>query len=152
MTGSRRPDRAAHPLLVADSGQVTAFVVVLTAALILLLGLVVDGGQALAARLRAVNAAQEAARAAAQAIDLAGYRRTGRLRLDPARATAAARGWLAGTGDTLTGIAVSADRVTITVHHTGHTQILRIAGLTTIDSTGTATAQAEGGTPAQGRP
>jgi len=124
---------------------VTGFVVVVSAALVLLLGLVCDGGRALTARMRAINTAQEAARSAAQAVDLAVYRRTGQLTLDPARAAAAARGYLAGTGDTPVSVTVVADRVTVTVGHAEDTQILRLAGLSRIQVTGTATAHAERG-------
>ena len=46
-----------------DEGTVTAFVVILTTALLACAGLVLDGGLALTARVRAVNLAQEAARA-----------------------------------------------------------------------------------------
>ena len=57
-----------------EDGTVTAFVVIFTLALILLAGLVVDGGLTLAARVQAIDEAQAAARAGAQAIDLAAYR------------------------------------------------------------------------------
>ena len=43
-----------------DEGQITAFVVVMMAALILLAGLVLDGGLTLAARERALGQAQQA--------------------------------------------------------------------------------------------
>ncbi|MFI7536695.1 hypothetical protein [Streptosporangium sp. NPDC049376] len=52
-------------------------------ALILLAGIVVDGGLALGARVRAINEAQEAARSGAQQLDLAAYRRDGRIRPEP---------------------------------------------------------------------
>ena len=65
--------------------MVTAFVVVFTFALLLLAGLVIDGGLALAARVQAIDEAQAAARAGAQAIDLPLFRSTGQIVLDPAR-------------------------------------------------------------------
>jgi hypothetical protein len=52
--------------LAGDGGQITALVVVTMAALILLAGLVLDGGLTLAARERALGEAQEAARARAR--------------------------------------------------------------------------------------
>ena len=55
-----RAPRPRHPC--GDAGQITAFVVVMMAALILLAGLVLDGGLTLDARERALGEAQEAAR------------------------------------------------------------------------------------------
>ena len=58
----------------------------MAAALVLMIGLVLDGGLTLAARERALGEAQEAARAGAQAVNLATYRQDGDLVLDPAQA------------------------------------------------------------------
>lgn len=122
-----------------DSGQITAFVVVMTAALILLAGLVLDGGLILSARLRALNEAQEAARSGAQAIDLAAYRDTGHLSLDPAQAVAAANAYLTAIG--AEGEArVNGDRVTVTVRRTQATQILTIVGIGSLTVHGSGTA------------
>ena len=66
-----------------ERGRVTAFVVVITTACLLFAGLVLDGGLALAAKTKAIGQAQEAARAGAQALDLATYRANGKARLDP---------------------------------------------------------------------
>ncbi len=53
-----------------ERGSATAFVVVLTVALLAVAGLVFDGGLTLAAHRRAFNEAEAAARAGAQAVDL----------------------------------------------------------------------------------
>src|SRR5437870_10754247 len=82
-----------------ESGQVTPFVVVFVAALLLMAGLVIDGGLALAAKVRAIDEAQAAARAGAQSLDLRAYRTRNTVVLDPVRAAAAARAYLAATGD-----------------------------------------------------
>ncbi len=66
-----------------ESGMVTAFVVVFTMALIAMAGLVLDGGLALSAKVQAIDDAQAAARAGAQAIDIPLYRSTGHITLDP---------------------------------------------------------------------
>jgi hypothetical protein len=76
MTRPRVANRSAR----GDSGQITAMAVVMMAALFLLAGLVLDGGLTLAARERVLGLAQEAARAGAQAVDLAVYRQNGTLR------------------------------------------------------------------------
>ena len=81
-----------------DQGQVTAFVAVITLALMLVAGLVLDAGLALSAKVQALDLAHAAARAGAQELDLALYRTTGQASLDPARAVAAADGWLAAAG------------------------------------------------------
>jgi Flp pilus assembly protein TadG len=126
-----------------EEGQVVAFVAVLLLALLVMLGLVTDGGRALAAQVQATNQAQEAARAGAQAIDLTAYRRDGTIRLDPDRARSLARGYLAATGDILAGVVVSEDQITVTVTRTETTRLLTLAGLTSIHATATATARAE---------
>ena len=74
-----------------EAGMVTAFVVILTLALLAMAGLVTDGGLALAAKVRAIDDAQAAARAGAQAIDIPLYRQTGQITLDTSQAIAALR-------------------------------------------------------------
>ena len=87
--------------------MVTAFVVIFTVALIVMAGLVLDGGLALSAKVQAIDDAQAAARAGAQAIDIPLYRSTGQITLDPAQATADAERYLADAGHTGT---VAVDR------------------------------------------
>jgi hypothetical protein len=147
---AQRPRRAGQRLCrvgqagqAADAGQVTAFVTVLLLALLVMLGLVTDGGRARAAHVRAANEAQEAARAGAQAVDLAAYRRDGTVRLDPARAETRVRDYIAATGDTLTAVVVDADQVTVTVTRTEPTRLLTLAGLASVRASGTGTARAE---------
>ncbi|MCG5215503.1 pilus assembly protein TadG-related protein [Streptosporangium soli] len=122
----------------------TGFVVAIIGALFLVSGLVVDGGLALGARVRAVNEAQEAARAGAQQLDLAVYRRNATVRLDARRARAAALAYIAATPDTAT-VQVSDGRVTVIVHAEQRTQILGLAGLGSIGVSGRATAVAQRG-------
>lgn len=122
-----------------QDGQTTAFVVTMIGTLLLCAGLVLDGGLVLAARTRLIGDADAAARAGAQELDLAAYRTTGRLQLDPARAATAARARLRAAGEhgqvTITG-----DQVHVTAATTVHTQLLRIAGLSeiTVHAGGTA--------------
>ncbi|MET8983206.1 pilus assembly protein TadG-related protein [Streptomyces sp. NPDC004539] len=125
--------------LTADDGQVTPFLVILTAAIIMFAGLLLDGGLALAAKTRALGEAQEAARAGAQALDLTAYRTDGTVRLDPTQARTLARTYLATTKDTGT---VTATTTTVTVTVTAHqtTQLLRFIGLDTLTVTATGTA------------
>jgi hypothetical protein len=125
-----------QPTRHGERGQVTAFVVVLTAALLLLAGLALDGGLALAAKRQAINEAEQAARAGAQAIATGTYRQTGRLVLDPGRARAAARTYLAATGHPGSVQVSASGRVVVTVTITQPTQLLRLAGVTRITVTG----------------
>ena len=125
-----------------DSGQVTAFVVVMAAALVLMIGLVLDGGLTLAARERALGEAQEAARAGAQAVNLVTYRQDGDLVLDPAQAEADASAYLASIGATGT-VTATGGLVTVTVTIVQPMQILDAAGLRAITVHATATATPE---------
>jgi len=129
-TSQRRPRT-----LRGEDGTVTAFVVIFVAALILLAGLVIDGGLALAARVRAINEAQAAARAGAQAIDLASYRAGEPLALDPDQARQSARAYLAATGHDGT-VSVRGDTVEVTVRITQPMQILGLGGIASLTVTG----------------
>ena len=128
----------------AESGMVTAFVVIFTLALVLMAGLVLDGGLALAAKVQAVDDAQAAARAGAQAIDIPTYRASGQITLDPAQAAADAEHYLAAAGHTGT-VSVNGEQVTVTVTITQPTQILDLAGIDHLTETGSGTATAEQG-------
>src|SRR3546814_2863091 len=72
----RRTHRYLPGRVVNERGSVTAFVVIMTSALLAMAGLVIDGGYALAAHRRAFNEAEAAARAGAQAVDLDTLRAT----------------------------------------------------------------------------
>lgn len=128
-----------------DDGMVTAFVVVFTLALLCMAGLVLDGGLALAAKVKAIDTAQAAARAGAQAIDIPLYRATGQITLDPQQAAADAKHYLATTGHPGT-VTVDGEEVTVTVTISQPTQILDLAGIDQLTETGTGTATAEQGT------
>lgn len=122
-----------------DSGQVTVFVVGIMVALLLLAGLVVDGGDVLAARQMAIDNAEAAARAGAQAISISSYRSSGEVVLDPAAAESAADSYLRGVGDQGT-VTVSGDTVTVTVRLRQPLAILSIVGIASLTVTGTGSA------------
>jgi hypothetical protein len=115
----------------ADQGRVTAFVVVLTIGILALAGLALDGGLALATKVKANGQAEAAARAGAQAIDLAAYRTTGSLRLVPAQAVADAQSYLTTVGAAGT-VTVSGDTVTVTVITSQRTQLLGMVGIASL--------------------
>jgi Flp pilus assembly protein TadG len=139
---SRRP--ALRRLREDQSGRVTAFVVIIVTAVLLFAGLVLDGGLALAAKVRALGEAQEAARAGAQEIDLTAYRANGALRLEPQQASAAARNYLAAAGHTGT-VSVAGNTVNVTVTVSQSTQLLPLIGVGSITVTATGQAQPQRG-------
>jgi len=122
-----------------DAGQVTPFVVILTIALIAFAGLVLDAGMALSAKVQALDAAQAAARAGAQQLNLTAYRTSNVAALDPPRAEAAARGWLSAAGLDGT-VTATTTTVTVTVRRTTRTQLLQLVGVRSLDVSATATA------------
>ena len=77
-----------------DRGSVTAYLLIMTVAMVLLGRVVLDGGAALTAHGRAADIAQQAARAGADALDEQSLRATtpAGLTANPAAARAAARG------------------------------------------------------------
>lgn len=115
------------PGLHDERGALSAFVVVLTTTLVLVAGLVLDGGRMLAARREVQDVAQNAARAGAQAVDVAAVR-GGLTSLDAARAVDAADAYLARVGHA--GSArVAGDAVEVTVTDTVPMLLLNIAGV-----------------------
>lgn len=127
-----------------EEGTVTAFVVIFVFALLLLAGLVIDGGLTLSARVQAVNEAQAAARAGAQQINLPLFRSTGQVALQPDQAVQAAQAYLAATGHAGT-VTVTGDQVQVAVHISQPMQILGLAGIGHLAVTGHGTATAEQG-------
>jgi hypothetical protein len=127
-----------------QSGRVTAFVVIIVTAVLAFGGLVLDGGLALAAKVRALGEAQEAARAGAQEIDLAASRADGTLRLATHQASAAARNYLTAAGHTGT-VSVAGNTVTVTVTISQPTQLLGLIGIGSLTVTGTGQAQPQRG-------
>jgi Flp pilus assembly protein TadG len=132
---NRRPHRE------RDTGSVTAFTVILVLAVLAFAGLVLDAGLAISTKVRAVSVAQSAARAGARELDLGVLRTTGAIRLDPAKAGATARTWVARTGMTGT-VTVTADTVTVTVTTARRTQLLQLIGVGSIPVGATASAVA----------
>jgi hypothetical protein len=135
----RRPQRATAG---RDRGAVTIWLVIFAAALVALAGMVSDAGTALAARTRAYRTAAQAARAGADAMDVASLRTAtpGQpITINPAAAIAAAQGSLRAAG--VTGqVAVTGAQVTVTTTITSHNLFLGAVGLGSLTVTGRATA------------
>lgn len=124
----------------AEHGQVTAFVVVFTTAMLFVAGLVVDGGYLLTAKREAINVAEHAARAGAQALSIDQLRASGQHVLDAQHAAAAAHAYLASAGHQ-GNVAVAGDQITVTVDVRRAPVILGIAGVGEFTVTGHATAR-----------
>jgi Flp pilus assembly protein TadG len=118
-----------------EGGQLTLFVVFATVALLVLAGLVVDGGYVLAARRRAIDEANGAARAGAEALAPSAYRDAGAVVLDDAAATAAAQDYLAAAGHTGV-VLVEEDRVSVSLSFAQPTTLLRIIGIDDVSVSG----------------
>jgi Flp pilus assembly protein TadG len=119
---------------------VTLFMVLVTLALMLAVGLVVDGAHKIQALQRADAAAEEAARAAGQAIQPAVSVRGQAPRADTARAAAAAREYLAAAGVAGT-VDVRGDVIEVTTISSRPTVFLAAIGIGSVSATGSAQAR-----------
>ena len=124
-----------------DEGRIALLVIVLTVAVLAMIGLSVDGGGKVRALERADNLASEAARAAGQAILAPQAIEGGDKVVDPAAAVAAAQDYLSAAG--VTGVVtVSPDRkhITVSVTIVYSTVFLGLVGIDTLTATRQATA------------
>ena len=126
----------------ADRGAATVFVVTFAVVLLVLAGLVVDGGLAINARQRVSDDVEQAARAGSQHLDVAALRNQGVVRIDPAASSSAARQFLLRRGYPASGIQVSSgpQQVTTTATVSQPTALLSLIFIDTF--TVTATGQA----------
>ena len=124
-----------------ERGMVTAFVASFTIALLAVAGLVVDGGYILAARQRAYDEADAAARAGAQAIDVDTLRSGGAATVVAADAQRRVDEYLGPSGHHGV-VEVNGDQVTVTITHDQPLVMLNAFGVgpVTIEVTGTASA------------
>lgn len=120
-----RRDRRCHD----DRGSATVWMIGVTFATFLMVGLVIDGGVMLRARSDAFSLAASAARVGAQQLD-GDAAVEGQAVLDPVRAEAAALDYLASRGVTGS-VTVEGDIVRVSVSTTAHLQILSLAGAST---------------------
>ena len=122
-------------------GSVAIVMPILAVGLLAMAGLVLDGGAALAARGRAADVAQQAARAGADALTPSSLRRSdpSRLAVDPAAAVAAADQVLAA-GDVAGQVSVAGDTVTVTAQVSRKTAMLSAVGINTVTGRASATA------------
>lgn len=124
-----------------ETGATTVFVMLMSVAMLVAAGLVIDGGYALAERRELTNAAEQAARVGADALDQGSLRDGGSPTVDPNRARAAASNYLSQTGSPAASITINGGEVTVTITSSAKTSILSIAGINSIAVTGTGAAE-----------
>lgn len=110
-----------------EEGGLSAFVVVLVPTLVLVAGLVLDGGRMVAARRDVQDVAQNAARAGANAVSVASVR-TGSTAVDAGRAQAATQAYLGRVGHRGT-VRVTGDLVEVEVSQSVPMQLLSLGGV-----------------------
>lgn len=123
-----------------ERGSVTLFSVVFTFALLLLVGMVVDLGAKLRAGREAVNIAQDAARAGAGQVDRDRAYARGQFVISRSAAVRQAESYLARTGHNGTVSVEGTRRIQVTVHVNKPTVMLALMGITSVEATGTASA------------
>ena len=141
-----------------DGSFATLFVAIVATALMLVIGLVVDGGAVVSARAEALDEATAAGRAAAQMIDADALLRNNTVVLDPEVAKKAALDYIASTGDKATvhidqeapgtagtRVVTTGPSVAVAVTRTVKTQFLFMVGFDSISQTVTATVRPETG-------
>jgi hypothetical protein len=120
-----------------DTGSVTVFVAITMVGLLVLVGLVADGGAKLRAAQRADAIAAEAARTAGQSIDLPTAVSSSDIRVDRQGAVAAANAYLTAAGATGTvTITPHGQSLQVTVTTSAPTVFLGLIGITTLTVTG----------------
>lgn len=128
----------------SERGAMSALVVVLFVFLMILAGLVVDGGNAINARQRAIDDAEQAARVAANQIDMAQLRADGQVTIVWPDADTAARAYLDQRGyepGNVQVVPAAGGGVTVTVESTVSTQLLSLAFIPSFTVAGRATAR-----------
>lgn len=126
-----------------ERGAASAFVVGITVTLLICAGLVVDGGNALNARMQLADEVEQAARVGAQAIDQDVLRNGGRVSINEGMARARATAFLVERGYVVTGFSVGQNSVTVSARDTVTTQLLTLVGVGDFTVDATATAEAE---------
>ncbi|MDA8184594.1 MAG: pilus assembly protein TadG-related protein [Acidimicrobiales bacterium] len=122
----------------SERGSLTAFSAVLALALFALVGLVVDGGAAIAAKRAAQAEAEQAARAGADQLSI-GALRGGQVQVDSSAAVSAAEAYAASAGHPATAT-VSGNTVSVSVVVTEPTLVLSMIGITHLTVSATASA------------
>ena len=128
-----------------QDGSVAVWLLLIAPVLFAFAGLVLDGGRVLTLRQKAANIAEQAARAALDALDVPAFRASGgRVDVvDPVRARQAACAYVhAAHPGAACAVSISGGRVTVRVRVTTTTAVLAIVGINSLTATGEGTARA----------
>ena len=125
----------------ARPGQVVLWVAIMLPLFLAIVGLAIDGGTLFAARRRAQNAADAAARAGAQQIDIDYYRATGEIRLDQGWARYESRRYLAEQGEPDASIDTTGQQVMVAVRRDVPLSFLKLVGVGDVSIGATAVAE-----------
>jgi Flp pilus assembly protein TadG len=130
-----------------DSGTISMFTVLFTLVVMILGGLVVDGGTAIHARERAYDIAEQAARAGANDIDQDALRQTGKTEINTGTACGKAGDLVTYYGGQVTGFNCDPglNQVTVTIRINVQTKLLGLIGFTTFTMQGQASAHPDTG-------
>ena len=125
-----------------ERGTATAFVVGFAVVLLACAGLVIDGGNAINARMKLADDVEQAARAGAGAIDIDALRAGGALTLDENEAEARALTYMGRLNYTDVTAQATGDSVAVSAEDTVSTTLLQLVGKGTFTISATATADA----------
>lgn len=129
------PRRLQHPD--REAGSISVFVAVASLGLLVLIGLVVDGGVKIRAAQHADTVAAEAARTAGQEVALSAVVGTQTVRVDRQAAVNAANAYLAAAGESGTvQISLDGTAVEVTVTTTAPTVFVSLIGIPSVTATG----------------
>ncbi|MCI0687129.1 MAG: pilus assembly protein [Sporichthyaceae bacterium] len=137
-----------------DRGSTAIWLVLITPVLFGFAGLVLDGGRVLAARQKAANIAEQAARVGVDTLDITAYRDSAGTVdvVDPSRARSAACSFVAvaepGSGCS---VQTSGNQVTVRVTVTTPTAVLGVIGVNSLTTTGMGAARSAVGITGEGR-
>lgn len=134
-----------------ETGSVSVFVAIAAIGLMILAGLIADGGAKLRAIQRAESIASEAARAGGQAIDTRAVAHGQDLSIDVEQAVRAAQIYLAGVGvDGTVDVSEDGQRIQVNVTSRSRTVFLSLIGISTLSANGNAAAVLVHSTTGQG--
>lgn len=137
MMASRRIPCAAG----GEEGTLTLFTAIVVIGLLAAVAFIADAGQKLAAAAQAQAVAQQAARAGAAEVSASAAYSGGALAVDPSRAIAAARAYLAENGQSGTVAVTGGQTVTVTVTVTKAAVFGQVIGIGSLSATETASAR-----------
>lgn len=129
----------------SERGAISAMLVTLIVMLFVLAGLVVDGGFAINARQKIYDDAEQAARAAANQIDIETLRATGEIVILEGQARQKAQEYMSARGYPPSEVQVSVDdvagEVTVVARDTVNTTLLQLIFISDFDVEGQATSR-----------